>query len=101
MQNTVISEKLYDIELDHIKQLANINGYCENIIDKLVCKHARNIKRKKLSTFYSLSKENMKKRVVFGFSGSVTEKLKHIFKQHDIDLVCTNNSYNCPIFFVT
>ena len=87
-----LSVKNYINELDHIKHLANINGYSENIINKLVCKHARNIKRKKLSTFYSLSyKENIKKRVVFGFSGSLTEKLKHIFKQHDIDLVCTNN----------
>ena len=86
-----LSIENYINELKYVKKIANINGFSEDSVNKLVCKHSRNIKRQQLTTFYNYRNDNTKKYAIFNFSGDMSLKLKHIFKQHNINLVFSNN----------
>lgn len=88
-----LSVKNYIKELNYIKNVASINGFDNDIVNKLVSKHCKNIKRNEITSFFIEEKKNRnKKRAVFSYAGNLTDQLKNIFKKHNIDLVFTNNA---------
>ena len=88
-----LSINSYINELRTIKNIAQANGYTENEIDDLVNKQARNIRKNSLSTFYQQAKnQKQTKRASFKFTHEITNHLKPIFKQHDIQLVFSNDN---------
>lgn len=74
-------------ELKHIKMVANLNGYQENMIDKMIEKHSEKIKKQNLSTFFNASQKMDHKRFCFNYAAPLTNRLKDIYKNHKIDLV--------------
>jgi len=78
-------------ELNYIKHLAEVNGYFPHEIDLLVKKHSKNIKKKEMSTFFKKDKTT-KRRVKIHYSNKMTNKLKKVYKKHNIEVVLSNNN---------
>jgi hypothetical protein len=88
----------YMTEYKYILELANINGYSNKLIDELILKHSKKIKKSNLSTHFmqkrKIEKENEKdhNRVCMTFVPEVTNKLKRVFNKHDISIVYSNKN---------
>lgn len=81
--------KDYMVELKYIKYIALINGYTELMIDKLVALHSRKIHKRNLTTL-SFEKEPLK-RVSLPYIPEITNKLKSVFKKHNMEIVHSSN----------
>lgn len=57
----------YREELQYIKYVAELNGYEENMIDTMVFKHSKIIKKRSLTTFFNNKKESDAKRVKINY----------------------------------
>lgn len=80
-------------ELLNIKNIANINGYSESIIDRLVALHSKRIKFNSMTTLLQQSKflDNINtKRAAFEFAPEIAYRLKSIFSKQNIQLVYSN-----------
>ncbi|XP_055308425.1 uncharacterized protein LOC129572488 [Sitodiplosis mosellana] len=77
----------YKKEYDHIKQIAKVNGYDENLVDTIVYKHSEKVRKSNLSTLFSQKEENEHKRVSVSFVPSITNKLKSKFKEFHMQFV--------------
>ena len=74
-----LSIRNYMKELENIKRIANVNGYAEEKIEKMVEKHSRNIKRLSLTTLNKQAEATV--RAPFKFIHHITNHLKPIMKQ--------------------
>lgn len=82
-----LSVKDFMDELKYIKMVANVNGFHESLVNQLVEKHSKKIRRKNLSTLFNNSTENDRRRVCFNYAAPLTNRLKEIYKKHKVDLV--------------
>lgn len=88
-----LSIKHYKHEYEYIKSVADVNGYSENIVDKIIANHAKKVKRKNMSTFFNnKERENEKKKVSMSYAPTITTKLKPIFNEHGMMIVYKNNN---------
>ena len=74
-------------ELKYIRTIASVNGFNENIVDELVEKHSKKIKKQNLSTFFQNSQKSERKRFCVNYAAPLTNKLQKIFKNYKTDLV--------------
>jgi len=81
----------YRAECMHIKKTARVNGFSEEMIDKLIYKHSKKVRNMNLTTHFSQKIKPDKKRVSFNFVPSITNKLKHIFGEYQMEIVYNNN----------
>jgi hypothetical protein len=81
-----LSVKNFMKELNYIKTAAKVNGYSENIVDNLVNKHSKSIKKQNLSTFFTIQKQPTR-RICFNYAAPLTNRLKEVYKNHNIELV--------------
>jgi hypothetical protein len=89
--NLPLSLANYITEVNTIKHLANINGYKEYIIDRMINKHNRRLNLRSLTTLqYTKESDDLEYRK-FSFSGDLSYKLSSIFKKHHIKTVFTND----------
>lgn len=74
------------IELAKIKEIASTNGFDLSVVDNLVKKHSLRLKRKQLSTFFASPAKQLKKLkpVKFGYMPPGTNKIKTIYKDHNL-----------------
>lgn len=77
-------------EIGYIKYTARLNGYDEHMIDKLVDKQSKIIRRMNLTTLSSQS--DTKKRIKFHYAPRITNKFKSVFKPYNIDLAFTTEA---------
>lgn len=77
-------------ELENIKRIANVNGYAEEEIEKMVEKHSRNIKKLSLTTLNKQAEATV--RAPFKFIHHITNHLKPVMKQQKIDIVFSSNN---------
>lgn len=73
-------------ELKYIKLAANVNGFHERIVNQLVEKHSKKIKKQNMSTFFNETQNN-RRRVCFNYAAPLTNRLKEIYRKHNVDLV--------------
>lgn len=83
-------------EYKHLKEIATVNGYNESIVDKLIIKHTRKIKKSNLSTLFTQNRRldennNNTERASMTFFPSITDKLTAKFKKKNIECVFSNN----------
>lgn len=89
-----LSAKNYMKEYQYIKEVANVNGYNEKMVDDIIHKHSMKLKRNNTSTFFSdsaLQSQTNIKRVAMCYAPEVTNNIKNKFREHDMDLVFSNN----------
>jgi len=77
----------YKKEYDYIKEVARVNGYSAEVIDKIIHKHCQKIKKWKLSTLFSQTIQEQKQRVSLTFAPNITNKLKKSFNDHNLEIV--------------
>lgn len=83
--NVPLSNECYIAELNRIKNIANVNGYCNDSIQKLVDKHMK-AKVKRNATSLSPINEDTK-RIAIEYHPHIFGRLKSEFKNHNIDLI--------------
>lgn len=81
----------YRNECLHIKNTARVNGYSEEMIDKLIYKHSRKVRNINLTTHFSQQTKSDKKRVSLNFVPCITNKLKHAFGEYQMEIVHNND----------
>lgn len=74
-------------EYDYICETARVNGYRQDMVDKLVYKHSNKVKKSNLTTFFSQKDTVKNQRVSFAFVPQITNKLKSKFADHNLDIV--------------
>lgn len=81
-------------EYEYIKQIAVVNGYNPSLIDSLIKKHQRKIKRSNSTTFYRQQKQtNRPNRAVLSFEPEITNKLKgFLSRNHNTQTVFRSKS---------
>lgn len=84
----------YKEEYGHIKRVANINGYNSDFIDRLIIKHARKIKQANMSTLFHQNKpdEVQPRKVSFAYNPKITDKLKSVFQQGNMQMVFSSQN---------
>jgi hypothetical protein len=87
----------YMKEYTYIKHIADVNGYKDTMIDQLIMKHTKKIKRSNSSSLFSQNKalENIeapKRRVNMTFVPEITNKLKSVFSQFDLEMVFSSRN---------
>lgn len=88
-----LSIEHYKREYEYIKNVADVNGYSEKMVDDIIKSHAKKAKRKNMSTHFDVSNnENKKVRVSMCYAPIITNKLKPIFNEHDMLIVYKNNN---------
>lgn len=85
-----LSVNNYMKELNHIKLIADVNGFGEKDITNLVQKHSSKIKKQKFTTFKN-KKETSKRRVCLSFCGTISNQIKRVFCNHNFDVVFKSN----------
>lgn len=86
-----LNAKSYMEELKYIKYTANINGYNETMIDSLVNKLSKRIRRENVTTLGTSNLTNSNRRMKICFYPTITNKLKKVFNKQNIDLVFAND----------
>lgn len=82
--------KNYMDELKNIKYAALVNGYSEQMVDKLVATHSNRMRRRNIT---SLTPErDQPKRISMPYIPEITNKLKSVFKRHGFDIVYSSNN---------
>ena len=80
MCNLPLSAINFMNELKTIKRIAQVNGYSDKLIDGLVEKHSKQLRKKKRTTFIEQQRQN-RIYVPFNFIPAVTNHLKPIFQK--------------------
>lgn len=76
-------------EVKYIKYAAILNGYTEQMIDRLIELHSNKIRKRNLTTL-SFEKEHLK-RISLPFIPEITNKLKSVFDNHGMEIVHSSN----------
>lgn len=76
-------------ELDHIKEIAIVNGFGISDIENIVQKHSRTLKLESLSTFYRKPKDK-NPRMKFQYAAHATNKIESTFKKHNLNIACSS-----------
>lgn len=83
----------YKREYDYIKQVTDLNGYPQKMVDKIIKIHAKRAKIKSVSTHSNVfTQNNEKKKISMCYQPIITNKLKTIFNKHDMMIVYKNNN---------
>lgn len=90
--NLPLSVNNYLKEYKHIKDAALVNGYSLNTIDRIIKQHARKKERNDLSTLFSQNQDatNTMKRVAVIFAPEITNDLKTVFANNNMQIVHSN-----------
>lgn len=91
MCNLPLSATNYMNELKEIKRIAEINGYSSRLVNELVEKQCKQLKKKKRSTFFDQQKQ-CPIYMPFNFIPAVTNYLKPIFNKHRIRLALSSTN---------
>lgn len=81
-------------EYQHLKKVANINGYNDCMIDNLIAKHTRKIRKSNLSTLFNQHKnlqDNNSERASMTYIPSITNLLQPKLRSKRIDCVFSSN----------
>lgn len=89
--NLPLTESNFKDELDHIKKVAVINGFCPDIVERMVEKLEYR-KRVKEFTTLNRTKEKAATRKSFNFNPVLTNKMKNKLKRYNIDMVFRSNN---------
>lgn len=88
-----LSVNNYMHEYKYIKEVARINGYDDGLIDVLIKKDLNKIERFNSTSFYSESRlSDEKLRIALPYVPQITNKLKSKFREHNLDIVYTNQN---------
>lgn len=79
-------------ELKYMKYAAVLNGYKEVMVEKLVEKHSKSIRKSNLTTLFSQTQREEKRRVRIQYAPSITNRLKKVFKRHNMELVFSSTN---------
>lgn len=77
----------YKKEYDYIQESAKVNGYTAANIDKIIKHHSDKIRKHNLSTLFSQEERKTVNRVCLTYAPKITNKLKSVFKRHDMQIV--------------
>lgn len=89
MVNLPLSRVNAEAETEKIIQIGKTNGFERKTIQSIINKHKKEKERKELSTLYEQNKEPLK-RCGIKFIPEVTQRLKPIFRKHELELVHRN-----------
>ncbi|XP_055850342.1 uncharacterized protein LOC129914917 [Episyrphus balteatus] len=87
-----LSVENYMREYQQILHIANVNGYEKSIIDQLIKKHSKKLKRNNVSTLFEQNTNAQKQRITLPFAPNITNKLIHVFAKSEMSIVHTNNN---------
>lgn len=92
-----LSLQKYRQEYNYIREVAHLNGYNDDLIDKLVKKHSLKVRRANSSTLFQQQTQStrgseVKRRVCVSYIPEVTNKLKMVFENNNMQLVFSNNN---------
>lgn len=92
-----LSIKNFNTEYEHIKRVAEINGFSADLIDRLIKKHSIKIRKSSLSTLFAENRKIEKnchdeKRVCLTYIPEITDKLKTVFKQNNLRIVYSSKN---------
>lgn len=95
-----LSVQKYREEYIYIKEVARLNGYSENLVDKLVKKHAQKVRRSNATTLFQQQRQftinEERKRVCVSYVPELTNKIKTVFGNNNMQLVFSNpNKLKC------
>lgn len=88
MPNTPLTTEKFEAEVQRIKQIANVNGYTEQLINDLLKAHLRK-KDLRNHTTLELIRDDSEANLgwtSFSYNPSCSSKFKSIFKKHNINL---------------
>lgn len=88
--NLPLNEQNFKNELEHIKKVATINGFCAETVDRIVGKMEFK-KRMERTTTLKRIKTNEMTRKSFNYNPALTNKIKNKFKRHNIEMVFRSN----------
>lgn len=91
MVNIPLPIEHYMKEVETIKEFARMNGYRENIVDKLIRKHQKQKRYKDLTTLKKEKEENGR-RVCFNFAPPITNKIADTLHTHNYKVVYNSNN---------
>lgn len=77
-------------ELEHIKNIAHINGFYKSDIDNILRKHSHKLEINNLTTLNSTTSDTQ--LIPFNYIPQITNKLKSIYKKQNLQLVFNNNN---------
>lgn len=90
-----LSAENYLHEYKQIKNIADVNGFKTTLIDQLINKHSKNIKRNTNSTLFTqnqTTQTSQKQRVSMPFAPTITNTLRHIYAKSNMQMIHTNNN---------
>jgi len=90
-----LSAENYMKEYKQIKHIADVNGFKTSLIDELILKHSRKIRRNQDTTLFTQNQTKQVseiQRVSVPFFPSITNGLQHAFKKSNLQMVYTNNN---------
>lgn len=95
-----LSLQCYREEYCYIKEVAQLNGYSEDLVDNLVRKHSLKVKRANSSTLFQqhkhATKNDEKRRICVSYVPELTNKMKTVFENNGMQLVYSNvNKLKC------
>lgn len=84
----------FKTEYEHIKNVAKVNGYKEELIDVLIKKHSDKIEKQKITSFFSQNRSIDEKpcRVALPYIPQIMNGLTRKFQEHDLQIVYTNQN---------
>lgn len=77
----------YKAEYEYIKTTALVNGYPISMVDKIIKNHAKKVKKLNSTTLIPCEEKSEKKRVSVHYIPQITNKLKNVFNEHNMQLV--------------
>lgn len=91
MVSIPLSEENQAKEKEKIIEIGKVNGYKRSTITNIINKHVSKNELRNISTFYDNTPKEPVKRIGIRYFPNVTKKLKPIFKDHELQVVHSNN----------
>lgn len=86
--NIPLDREAFDEEKNRIHSIAAMNGYKKNFIDKILKHHLEKRERGNMTTLQPLKEP--KKRISVPYFPAISNRLKQVLKQYDIDVVVSS-----------
>lgn len=90
MVSIPLSDKKFRIETEKIIRMGAVNGYRESTVRSIINKHVKKRERTNFSTLEDSEAES-KKRVSVRYFPLITNQIKEVYKEHDLELVFRND----------
>jgi len=91
-----LSVKNYMAEHQYILKAAKVNGYRSSDIEKMIVKHAKKVKKSRLTTFFSQQKTQQQSvrvpRATFNYNPIITNKVTTEFRKYGFEIGYSNKN---------